>query len=73
MKNFNILGVHWKIQLLGGISGSPIVRGEASPPSNEAPPSEKQPPPPPPPLKREVPLHEMITRKSTINNNLRSS
>ena len=29
--------------------------------------------PPPPPLKREVPFQEMIPRKSTINNNLKSS
>ena len=30
--------------------------------------------PPPPPLKREAPFHdEMIPRKSTINNNLKSS
>ena len=36
----------------------------------EAPPSEKQ---PPPPLKREAPFHVMIPRKSTINNNLKSS
>ena len=36
--------------------------------------SEKQPLPPPSPLlKREVPFHEMIPRKSTINNNLKSS
>ena len=28
---------------------------------------------PPPPLKCEVPFHEMIPRKSTINNNLQSS
>ena len=33
-------------------------------------PSEKQ---PPPPLKCEVPFHEMIPRKSTLNNNLKSS
>ena len=33
------------------------------------PPSEKQ----TPPLKREAPFHEMIPRKSTINNNLKSS
>ena len=26
-----------------------------------------------PPLKREAPFHEMIPRKSTINNNLKSS
>ena len=31
------------------------------------------PPPPFPPLKREVSFHEMIPRKSTINNNLKSS
>ena len=36
---------------------------------NEARPSEKQ----IPPLKHETPLHEMIPRKSTINNNLKSS
>ena len=34
------------------------------------PPSEKQ---PPPPLKCEAPFHEMIPRKSTNNNNLKSS
>ena len=33
------------------------------------PPSEKQ----TPPLKRKAPFHEMIPRKSTINNNLKSS
>ena len=33
-------------------------------------PSEKQ--PPSPPLKRETPFHEIIPRKSTINNNLKS-
>ena len=33
------------------------------------PPSEKQ----PPPLKRQVPFHEVIPRKSTINDNLKSS
>ena len=33
-------------------------------------PSEKQ---PPPQLKHETPFHEMIPRKSTINNNLKSS
>ena len=27
----------------------------------------------PPPLKRETPFHEMILRKSTINNNLKSN
>ena len=40
------------------------------PPPNlkmKLPPSEKQPPP------REVPLHEMIPKKYTINNNLKSS
>ena len=36
----------------------------------EAPPSEKQ---PPPPMKSEAPFHEMIPRKSAINNNLKSS
>ena len=36
---------------------------------NEARPSEKQ----IPPLKHETPLHEMIPRKSTINNNFKSS
>ena len=36
------------------------------------PPSQKQ-TPPSPPLKHEVPLHEMVPRKSTINNNLKSS
>ena len=35
---------------------------------NEASPSEKQ--PPPPPLKGEALFHEMISRKSIINNNL---
>ena len=35
-------------------------------------PSEKQ-TPPPPQLKHETPCHEMIPRKSTINNNLKSS
>ena len=29
--------------------------------------------PPPPPLKRKAPFHEMIPRKSAINNNLKSS
>ena len=33
------------------------------------PPSEKQ----PPPLKHDTPFYEMIPRKSTINNNLKSS
>ena len=28
---------------------------------------------PPAPLKREAPFHKMISRKSTINNNLKSS
>ena len=37
---------------------------------NEALPSEKQ---PPPSFKREGPFHGMIPRKSTINNNLKSS
>ena len=36
---------------------------------NEVPPSEKQ----IPPLKCEAPFHEMIPRKNTINNNLKSS
>ena len=27
----------------------------------------------PPPLEREAPFHEMIPRKSTVNNNLKSS
>ena len=39
---------------------------------NEVPPSEKQ-TPPLPKLKHEVPFHEMTLRKSTINNNLKSS
>ena len=39
---------------------------------NEAPPHLKN-NPPPPPLKREAPFHEMIPRKSTTNNNLKSS
>ena len=42
----------------------------AHPPLKNEAPSEKQ---PPPPLKREAPFHEMIIRKSTINNNLNSS
>ena len=37
---------------------------------NEGPPSEKT---IPLPLKREAPFHEMIPRKGTINNNLKSS
>ena len=28
MKNFNIFGVHWKIQLLGGVHEKPISRGD---------------------------------------------
>ena len=47
--------------------GFPIV--EHPPLKNEGLPSEKQ----TPPLKREVPFHEMIPRKNTINNNLKSS
>ena len=51
-------------------SKSMLPQWGAPPPhplKNEAPPSEKQ---PPPPLKRKAPFHEMILRKSTINNNL---
>ena len=33
----------------------------------------KNTPPPPPQLKHETPFHEMIPRKSTIDNNLKSS
>ena len=29
MKNFNILGVYWKIQLLGGVLEKPIYMGIA--------------------------------------------
>ena len=32
-----------------------------------------KPPPPPPSLKHETPVHEMIPRKSTVNNNLKPS
>ena len=49
--------------------------GHVQPPlKNEAPASEKHPPPPVPcpPLKHEASFHEMIPRKSTINN-LKSS
>ena len=48
-----------------------IAPPHAAPPplKNEAPPSEKQ----APPLKHERPFYEMIPRKSTINNNLKSS
>ena len=66
-----------------GVSPHPTIFFETSPPpskqmpipihpslKNEAPRSEKQ---PPPALKREVSFHEMIPRKSTINNNLKSS
>ena len=45
---------------------------KADSPHMKFPPSEKH-PPPPPPLKCEVPFHEMIPRKSPINNNLQSS
>ena len=44
--------------------------GAENPPKNEAPRSKKQ--PPLPPLKREAPFCEMIPRKSTIINNLKS-
>ena len=56
---------------------SPRIKSDAphgahAPLKNEPPPqSEKQ--TPLPPLKREAPFHEMIPRKSTINNNLKSS
>ena len=45
---------------------------------HEAPPQLNNDPPPPiwktiPPLKHEVPFHELIPRKSTINDNLKSS
>ena len=45
--------------------------GTQPPLKNEAPPSEKH--PSPTPLKCEAPFHEMIPRKSTINNNLKSN
>ena len=45
--------------------GDPPLKNEApSPLKNE---------PLPPRLKRETPFHEMIPRKTTINNNLKSS
>ena len=43
--------------------------GAHPPLKNEAPPYPKD----KSPLRREVPFHEMIPRKSTINNNLKSS
>ena len=46
--------------------------GVHPPLKNEAP-DLKNTSPPPPPLKRKAPFHEMIPRKSTINNNLKSS
>ena len=46
----------------------PPIKTEA-PHLKMKPPSEKQ----LPPLKREAPFHEMIPRKNTINNNLKSS
>ena len=44
---------------------------EHAPHLKMTPQSEKQ--PPPPSLKHETPFHEMLPRKSTINNNLKSS
>ena len=48
--------------------GAPPLKNEAPHLKNNTPP-----PPPSPPLKHEAPFHEMIPRKSTINNNLKSS
>ena len=77
-QGFPIVGVAW------GTLPHPTIFFEPPPPSKLMPPmghppphlkmklspSEKQ---PPPPLKCEVPFHEMIPRKSTLNNNLKSS
>ena len=46
---------------LGGNGGCPPFENEAPPPSEKN------------PLKLEAPFHEMIPRKSAINNNLKSS
>ena len=51
-------------------TGFPIVGGGGAPPSYNF---FEPPPPPPAPLRHETAFHEMIPRKSTINNNLKSS
>ena len=52
--------------------GAPPLKNEAPSPLKNNP-LPLPPTPPPPRLKRETPFHEMIPRKTTINNNLKSS
>ena len=53
----------------GDLTGPPNPMGHPPPHLKmKQPPSEKF-----PPLKRQIPFHKMIPRKSTINNNLNSS